>query len=125
MFGRPSSACDSGSRKSVTGGGTSPPPVSCTRNSQRKPDRRGHWRSRNRRSCAAARIAGGATSLAQVFPYFSDPNCSSPIELSFVETGDCDPATRFAIDQRGTEPSVRPLVAAYPGRIYEISTADT
>ncbi len=66
-----------------------------------------------------------ATSLAQVFPYFSDPTCVSPIELAFVETGDCDPATRFAIDQRGTEPSVRPLVAAYPGRIYEISTADT
>ena len=66
-----------------------------------------------------------ANTLAAVTPYFSDAGCLQPIELSFVETAACDPGTRFAIDNRGTEPVVRPLVAPFAGRIYEISTADT
>jgi hypothetical protein len=66
-----------------------------------------------------------ANTLAGVSPYFSDPACLVPIELSLVETGACDPGTRFAIDTGGNEPAVRPLVAPYTGKIYEISTADS
>ena len=66
-----------------------------------------------------------ANTLAAVTPYFADPSCLEPIEVSLVETGACDPGTRFAIDNRGVEPVVRPLVAPFAGKLYEISTADT
>jgi hypothetical protein len=66
-----------------------------------------------------------ANTLATVAPYFSDPGCLEPVEISLVENGACDPPTRFAIDNRGAEPIVRPLVAPFAGKLYEISTADT
>jgi hypothetical protein len=66
-----------------------------------------------------------ANTLAAVAPYFADELCLEPIEVSLVETGACDPGTRFAIDNRGAEPVVRPLVAPFAGKLYEISTADS
>lgn len=81
--------------------------------------------------CVRTAIGGGvfrclpANTLAAVTPYFTDPACLDPIQVSLVETGACDPGTRFAIDNRGPEPVVRPLVAPYGGKLYEVSTADT
>jgi hypothetical protein len=66
-----------------------------------------------------------ANNFATVLPYFADPICQEPIEISLVEAGPCDSATRFAIDYRGPEPRVRPLVAPLQTPLYEISTADT
>jgi hypothetical protein len=66
-----------------------------------------------------------ANTFATVQPYFIDANCVTPIEISLVENGACDPATRFAIDHRGNEPAVKPLVAPFVGMLYEISTAET
>ena len=66
-----------------------------------------------------------ANTFATVLPYFSDPACTVPVELSLVEDGACDATTKFAIDKRGDEPIVRPLAAPFTTPIYEISTADS
>ena len=80
--------------------------------------------------CVRTEVGGGyrclpANTLATVRPYFADTACLQPVEISFVQSGACDPATRYAIDGRAAEPVVRPLVAPFAGKLYEISTADT
>lgn len=66
-----------------------------------------------------------ANTFATVLPYFRDAACTEAIEVSLVEVGACDPTTKFAIDNRGSAPVVRPIGAPYEGTLFEISTADT
>ena len=66
-----------------------------------------------------------AHTFATVVPYFRDPACVEPIDISLVLAGGCDPPTRFAIDHRSGAPAVRPLLAPFAGKLFEISTADT
>jgi len=66
-----------------------------------------------------------ANTFATVLPYFSDDLCTQPIEITLAERGTCDATTKFAIDNRGTAPIVRPIDAPFATPLYEISTGDT
>lgn len=66
-----------------------------------------------------------ANSFASVLTYYTDENCTQPIEISLVERGACDPTTKFAIDNRGSEPSVRPIGEPMTATLHEISTGET
>lgn len=66
-----------------------------------------------------------ANTFASVLPYFSDPDCLEEIEISLVERGACDPTTKYAIDTRGAEPIVRPVLAPMTATLYERSTGKT